>query len=229
MLFTTFNGVGGFGSVIQGYGFGETRMLTKGVDFNCNTSICYGIGAANHQLLKDLQTTINRYAPLGNLFAPLLVDGFIGDKSVQAANVAAATANITSPGSTREAVAANAASLIAQLTAFLVPVPGTQPGTRPAPTVAMTMPTQPGPPSQPTQPGAQPVLTPSRVSMLPAAAAAALTPLATTVSKVPLWVWITAGVTGVVVVGLVGYALRKPSPEAFGYDDYSYGKRWRRR
>lgn len=233
MLFTTFNGVGGFGSVI--YGFGATRTFVKGTDFNCNASICYGIGADNHQLFKDLQTTLNRYVVFGNFFAPLLVDGFLGDKTVAAVRVAAATADITF-GATRETVAANAPALIERLTAFLAPIAPTPTQPIQPPTVATaqpqqqpqpvqparpaTQPVQPGQPApqpgaQPTQPGAQATLTPGRVPVSPAAAS--LLPLAPTASKVPTWVWITAGVTGVVVVGLVGFALRKPAPEALGH------------
>jgi hypothetical protein len=246
VLFTTFNGVGGFGSVI--HGFGATRTLVKGTDFNCNTAICFGIGPANHQLFKDLQTTLNRYVPFGNLFAPLVVDGFLGNQTVKAVTVATATVGIASLG-TREAVAANAPALIEQLTAFLVPVtPTPVPRTVQPPTVATvqpqqqpqpaqparpaTQPIQPGQPApqpgaQPAQPGAQVTLTPGRVPVSPAAAA--LIPLAPTASKVPTWVWITAGVTGAIVVGLVGYVLRKPAPEALGDDDYGYGPRYRRR
>jgi len=248
VLFTTYNGVGGFGSVI--HGFGAPRTFIKGTDFNCNQYICYGIGP-NHQLFKDLQTTLNRYGQTFGSFKPLLVDGFIGDSTVKAVAIAAATANIASLGMTREAVAANAPALIEQLTAFLVPVVPTQPiqppivvtQQQPQPAQpARPQPVQPGqlspqpapPPAQPTpvtHPGAQ--TTPSPGAQTPPAAS--LVPLTPTASKIPTWVWITAGVTGAVVVGLVGFALRKPAPEALGrdddydYDDYGYGSRYRRR
>ena len=92
--------------------------LTQGVNFKCNADICFGIGPV-HEQFKALQSTLNRLAQMTPGFAPLLVDGFIGDKTVAAANIALAAvgsaAGVSPPGTTREAVAANALTLLGQL------------------------------------------------------------------------------------------------------------------
>jgi lysozyme family protein len=91
--------------------------LTQNVNFKCNDAICFGVGVV-HEQFKTLQATINAFATLGG-FAPLDVDGFIGDKTVAAANAAAAAAGIPSPGTTRPALAANALAFMAQLQGLL--------------------------------------------------------------------------------------------------------------
>lgn len=54
-----------------------------GVDYNCSSSICYGIGTLAHQQLMSVQTALNRFARSAG-FSPLVVDGKIGDKTVSA-------------------------------------------------------------------------------------------------------------------------------------------------
>ena len=92
--------------------------LTQDVDFKCNATICFGVGVV-HDQFKALQTAINGFATLGRGFTPLVVDGFIGDKTVVAANAVAQVAAVPSPGTTREAVATNALAFTAQLQSML--------------------------------------------------------------------------------------------------------------
>lgn len=92
--------------------------LTQNTDFKCNNDICFGIGPV-HDQYKLFQQTLNRLASLGGGFAPLVVDGFIGDLTVKAANEVAKLASLSSPGLTHEAVAANAADFMTQLADFI--------------------------------------------------------------------------------------------------------------
>lgn len=63
--------------------------LTQGTDFKCVDAagnalpICFGIGAGNHALLQLLQQGLNQLAGRGG-FAPLVIDGFVGDDTVAA-------------------------------------------------------------------------------------------------------------------------------------------------
>jgi len=217
-----------------GYGFGYglgAAALVQGTGFNCNASICYAIGQANHALFQQLQQTLNQYAKLGlsAYTSQLTVDGFIGAQTVTAARAAAAAALMPSPGSTKEAVAASAPSLQAGLQAFLAGTTGTKPQV-PIVTSQPTSAPQPIPSSvvTPTSTNVRPVQTamtptaataalPAQVAVQPSpasAAAAAVMPA----KKVPLWVWITAGAVGIVVIGGVGYAVlhkpeTKPTPK----------------
>mgnify|MGYP001431388239 FL=1 len=219
MLFTT---------VLSGPTLGAADTFTQGVDFNCNSAICYGIGAANHQLLKDLQSTINRYAPRGG-FTPLTVDGFIGTVTVAAARIAANLIGASS-GSTKEAVTANAPSLLNKLAAALLPSAPGLPAV--APTSPSAFPTAPAPRTGAITPSnaqivaqqvaVQQAAAQQQAAIQQQAAANPLAPQQPPKAKVPVWVWIAAGVAGVIVVGAVGYVLRKPEPEPAGYADY-YG------
>jgi len=219
MLFTSINGFGhSFGAATPG------RPLVQGTDYNCNASICYAIGAANHALFQQLQQTLNQYARLGlsAYRSQLTVDGFIGAQTVSAAQAAAAAALLASPGSTKQAVAANAQILNNGLQAFLA---GVNAPKVPAPVPVATAPLSPSTPTIQTsqgavivQPAAQPLpqaaaaATSTIPTSLPAPDAAAALP-STATSKVPLWVWITAGAVGVVAIGGIGYALlREPEP-----------------
>ncbi len=83
--------------------------LTLGVDFNCNASICYGIGAQNHALFQQLQQVLNQYG------AGLAVDGFIGANTVNAVRTIANQRGLTIAGTTKESIAASADAIIAQL------------------------------------------------------------------------------------------------------------------
>jgi hypothetical protein len=219
MIFASLNGF----ENRPGLGALAAATLVQGTHFNCNASICYGIGAPNHQALKDLQTAINRYAFGAK---PLVVDGFIGSATVTAARGASAMANFTTP-TTKEALTASALSVTQRLNAFL-----DEPATLPTPTKPPSVATVTSSPSAPgattTQPRPGTVTTPTALApVVPtpfrpdtvstsaaAAAAAALIPLAPKKAPVPIWVWVTAGVAGVIVVGLVGYAIRKPEPVA---------------
>jgi lysozyme family protein len=228
MLFTSTISGPDYGYGYSDYGFGAAALV-QGTGFNCNSSICYAIGPANHALFQQLQQTLNQYAKLGlsAYTGQLTVDGFIGAATVSAARAAAAAALLPSPGSTKEQVAANAPTLQAGLQAFLAGTTGTKPMV-----VATSQPTstpQPIPSSvvTPTSTNVRPVPTstpsmmtpqqaatalPAQVAVQPspssaAAAAASLAPA----KGVPLWVWITAGAVGVVVIGGIGYAvLHKP-------------------
>jgi peptidoglycan hydrolase-like protein with peptidoglycan-binding domain len=226
MLFTTINGVENFG-----YGFGATtagQPLVQGRDFNCNSSICYGIGTSNHALFQQLQQTLNQYGKMGLTVysgGQLVVDGFIGNATVNAARAAAAMALLPSPGTTREAVAANAQILQLGLQNFLggvgaprAPVVTSQPTTSPAPPPTSVVTPQGAIITSPTaQPLPQQAAT---VTRIPNAAGAASSPAAAALvsiapkEKIPLWIWITGGAVGLIVVGGIGYAiLREPSPK----------------
>jgi hypothetical protein len=87
----------------------------KGTDFNCNAAICYGIGAVHNRFMA-LQTTINRFAGSSG-FAPLTVDGFIGQLTVDAAAAAATTVGLPVPGTTIQELATNADTFTTQLSA----------------------------------------------------------------------------------------------------------------
>jgi lysozyme family protein len=91
--------------------------LTQNVNFKCNEAICFGIGLV-HEQFKALQTTINFFAVPGR-FAPLVVDGFIGNKTITAANAAAQAAGVPAPGTTRQALATSALTFTAQLQSAL--------------------------------------------------------------------------------------------------------------
>jgi lysozyme family protein len=221
----------------DGAQFGAARTLVKGTDFNCNTAICYGIGAANHALFQQLQTTLNQYAKLGlsAYTSQLTVDGFIGANTVSAARAAAAAALLPSPGTTKEQVAANAQVLQSGLQAFLGGVNAPKPiavstsSTTTAPTATaptrVVTPTTSTPIPQPSPQAAAaaasiPNLNPATIPSSPAAAS--LAPIVTT-KKVPLWIWVTASAVGVLTIGAVGYAvLHKPAPKA------SFARRRRR-
>ncbi len=93
---------------------GDFLTLTAGTDFTCTvngcTSTLFGLD------YKILQITINRFASAAG-FAPLNIDGIIGDKTVAAAAAAATTAGVSVTNTTPAALAANALTLTAQLAA----------------------------------------------------------------------------------------------------------------
>jgi len=231
MLFTTINGVetfgygGGFGAVSPG------QVLRKGTDFNCNSSICYGVGTANHALFQQLQQTLNQYERMGLTVysgGQIAVDGFIGNATVNAARAAAAMALLANPGSTKEEVAANAQILNLGLQSFLggvsaprTPVVTSQPTSSPAPPPTSVITPQGAIITKPTaQPLPQAAAAAGQIPNMPGAGpgafvpgAAAFAPIATK-EKVPLWIWITGGAVGLLAVGGIGYALlHEPSPK----------------
>lgn len=89
--------------------------FVEGTDFNCNATICYGIGAVQNRFMA-LQATINRFASSSG-FAPLTVDGFIGQLTVAAAAAAATTVGLPVPGTTIQELATNADVFTTQLSA----------------------------------------------------------------------------------------------------------------
>jgi lysozyme family protein len=203
--------------------------LTQGVDFKCNTTICFGVGAV-HDQFKALQTAINGFATIGSGFTPLVVDGFIGDKTVAAANVAAKLAGAPSPGATREAVATNALALTAQLQSMLqdLAIVGvTQPdaiATTSPPTVpAKILATEPPPPE--IDAVVQQAVAACRASRTSPTCTRAKqlcrTVRGTTqaqvdeireicdATRVPIWVWVLAGTGAVAAIGLGLYARRR--------------------
>jgi len=85
-----------------------------GVDFNCNASICYGVGANNHALFQQLQQVLNQHG------AGLTIDGFIGDATVAAVKIVGGKLRVALPSASRNAVAAGADTIITQLQHSLV-------------------------------------------------------------------------------------------------------------
>lgn len=230
MLFTTINGVENFN---YGHGFGAVapgQPLKQGSDFNCNSSICYGVGAANHATFQQLQQTLNQMERLGLTVysgGQLTVDGFIGNATVNAAKAAAAMALLSNPGSTKEAIAANAQILNLGLQSFLggvsaprTPVVTSQPTSSPAPPPTSVITPQGAIITKPT---AQPLpQAAAAAGQIPNAAGAGPQPIdpygpapaIASKEKVPLWIWITGGAVGLLAVGGIGYAiLRDPSPK----------------
>lgn len=89
-------------------------LRTLGVDFNCNASICYGIGASNHALFQQLQQVLNQHG------AQLAVDGFIGDATVAAVKAVGSKLGVALPSSSRNVVAAGVEDILAKLQTSLV-------------------------------------------------------------------------------------------------------------
>ena len=190
MLIQQHSGGNGFG-----YGFGAAG-LTQGKDFNCNSGICYAIGAANDALFKKLQQNLNVLSGLGG-FSQLTVDGFIGPATVSALGTLKKIGFDASAYSAKEAVAANA-QLISDILANLAVAqqavasatgqmsPLKSPGTAVA--------------YQPTSAAAAAAIT----AQLPGAS-----PLAAKLPKISsktLW-WIAGGLAVATVVGGVGYVV----------------------
>jgi lysozyme family protein len=204
-----------------GHTFGAARVLVQGVDFNCKGTICYGIGSANHALFLQLQQTLNSFAKLGITAYPrqLVVDGKLGDETLAAARAAAAVVGVQPPAS-KEALAANAEILNNRFNEFLrsLTAATTAPTTTPTPTT-VPLPNGVKTPSPTAQPAPQPAPSAQPRPTAPSTAAppTAAPPPAPSIEKTPLWVWITAGVAGVILIGGAGYALlREPSPPTLG-------------
>src|SRR5574342_77555 len=71
--------------MVLGTVLGATRILVRGVDFQCNATLCYGIGPTNDATFKALQRALNRYPGVS-----VGVDGKLGASSVSAMKKAAA-------------------------------------------------------------------------------------------------------------------------------------------
>lgn len=190
MLIQQHSGGNGFG-----YGFGAAG-LTKGKDYNCNSSICYAIGAANDALFKKLQQNLNVLSGLGG-FSQLTVDGFIGPATVAALATLKKIGFDPSAYTTKEAVATNA-QLISDILANLA-------------VTQQAVATATGQPS-PLRPGGTAVAyVPPTGSTLPAMTAQlpGASPIAAKLPKLSsktLW-WIAGGLAAALTVGGVGYVV----------------------
>jgi len=186
-----------------GYGYAPNGLgqpaLVQGTDFKCADKagkalpICFGIGAANHALLQQLQQKINRFSS-SRQFTPLIVDGFIGPLTV----AAMAKMSEISGTDTKEQIAANAPAIVAELDNI-----ATTGGEQLAPT---------GTPVQPTTQTAKAAGVPAKVAEevtvsttapTTADAEAAVAALPEQKSFLP---WVLGGLAAVVIVGAVGYA-----------------------
>lgn len=200
--------------VVSGSGFGDlgATTLVSGKDFNCNATICYGIGAANHKTFVDLQTTLNRFAGFGRGFAPLVTDGFIGDATVRAVSIATAATNLPAPGNTRQSIAAGAPALITNLRGMLDDLDA----------FGVSIPGSPAQPMIPTMSQQAPMATTAATTLPATTTPSVIPPAAVNKAKVPGWAWALGGVAGALAIGGIGYAvLREPRKEL--------GKRRRRR
>lgn len=215
--------------------------LTINTDFKCVDKagdplpICFGIGAI-HDQFKTLQVLINRFATLGDKFTPIIVDGFIGDETLAAAQKAATIANATAP-TTREELAAAAPELITQLQAMvrdLEAVGVLQSSATPAEVVA----TQQEPPPPEIKSVIQQVVDACRESRSSPACTRAKTMCKSVrgteqakaieiseicdATRVPLFVWIIAGGIAAAAIGTIvavrRYRRRQHTAE-LGYDE----------
>lgn len=188
--------------------------FTQNVDFKCNADICFGVGAANHLALQQLQQAINMFAISGG-FSSITQDGFIGVDTVTAAQGAAiGVANFLGgslPGATqpeivqlangnlsREQIAANAPLLtgIFNAAGTLLRQARTAAGEENPPIIPI-----PGAPDQP-----------SDIPGTPGAAAA--TTIAGLSKKTALW--IAGGAAAAILVGGTTYFLYRRSAVALG-------------
>lgn len=189
-----------------GYGYGYApanlgQALAQGTDFKCIDKagkplpICFGIGAANHALLQQLQQRINKFSE-SRAFTPLIVDGFIGPLTVAAIGRLASDLGVDT--TTKELIAQNAREIIAQLEVLAV-----EGGEKLAPEGAPVQPTTAivkaaGVPSK-----AADEVTVSTTAPTVEAADAAVAALPEKKSILP---WVLGGAAAVVIVGAVGFA-----------------------
>lgn len=190
MLIQQHSGGNGFG-----YGFGAAG-LTQGKDFNCNTGICYAIGAANDALFKKLQMSLNVLSGLGG-FAQLTVDGFIGPATISALGSLKKLGFDASAYATKEAVAVNVQVIndilggLAQAQQSMAVATGQQSPLKPPGTAVAFQPTNAAAAAAITAqlPGVSPVS-----AMLPK------------IKSKTLW-WIAGGLAVATAVGGVGYVI----------------------
>lgn len=188
-----------------GYGFGASALLVQGTDFNCVDKsgkplpICFGKGTENHQLLQTLQQQLNKFSAEAR-FTPLVVDGFIGDKTVAAvAAIARSGAAPLGAFTSKELVTANARTIIdflakseADRRASNQPV--SPPGTPVSPTQATA--------ALPTKAAAEITAITTAPTAAAADAASAALP-----KKSNLAYYILGGIAAVLVVGGVGFVV----------------------
>lgn len=203
------------------YGYGFTSLgLTQGTDFKCVDKsgkplpICFGIGAANHATLQQLQQALNQLSSMAG-FATLDVDGFIGPLTVDALN---AVVRISGGGSvrTKEEIAADAPALIEQLNALASRQ--SQAGRQLAPTGAPVQPTVQTATAAGLPKGAATQVV--AVTTAPTAQDAAAAEAAAPSDSAGLLPWIVGGVALVLAVGVGGYFYyRSKQPKAAGWGD----------
>jgi len=190
MLIQQHSGGNGFG-----YGFGAAG-LTKGKDYNCNSSICYAIGAGNDALFKKLQQNLNVLSGVGG-FPQLTVDGFIGKDTLTALASLKKIGFDPSAYSTYDAIAANAATLV-DLLANLATIQSTM-----AIAAGQPSPLRPAGTAVAYQPPASSGI-PTMTAQLPgSSSAAAMLPK---LKSKTLW-WIAGGLAAALTVGGVGYVV----------------------
>jgi len=205
---------------MSGYGYGLGAALVQGVDFKCNTAICYAIGPARHQQFQQLQMLLNLFAaPVG--FASLVVDGFLGDKTVKAAQFTAKAIRASElPGSDAPSMAqiSNGVSkdqLASLVNDFNLALAAAGP-------VLAAQRAQAGLPQSPVIAPSTPVPTTATTQAIVEKAAAATTAAAASGAAAALaqlkkpWVWwIAGGVAAVLLVGGVGFVYyRRKAPRA---------------
>lgn len=207
MLFTAF-GARGLGSV-----------LTQGTDYNCNASICYGIGPARHQLFQRMQTLLNIFStPVG--FAPLVVDGFIGDSTVNAVRLTARAITATGlpggdlpvlweatePTYTKESTAANADDIVLAIAAAAPVMVANR--------AAAGLPASPVIPPSATHPAS--ASTPPDSVVAPASHAISTATKTKFKKALP---WILGGLGAVLLIGGGGYVYYRHSSHTLGWAD----------
>lgn len=196
-----------------GQSFGQIETLIIGQDFNCNVSICYGIGD-RHSLFQELQRQLNTFARDAP-FQALDVDGFIGPATLNAAINAAAYINSLNVSTdpvlislalgemrTKEQLAANAAVLHAALVAAKssLLIPSNAPST---------------PSASQSSAEAIPGVSPESPSMFPSASMPTTMPASP--KRIPNWVWWAGGAVGVITIGSIGYwAIRSRPHKSLG-------------
>jgi lysozyme family protein len=192
-------------AIYGGYGgFGAAKLAGpgKGMDFNCNSLICFGGGATNDNLFKSLQQKINQLAGPGT--KPLTVDGFIGPATVTALRALGAAFLAFS---TKEQVAADAPTIVATLDALIasrtvaLQAGAAVPPLAPAGTPITFTPPTPQSVAVATQ-GVATLVASGQLPSLPGSSAAASLPLP---KKSNTMLLVAGAVAAVLVVGGVGY------------------------
>jgi hypothetical protein len=211
MIISTFSGPNGMNGSARSCGLGGLG-LTQGVDFNCNATICYGIGDKRHQQFQLLQQLLNMFAgPLG--FAPLTIDGFLGTNSANVANVVTnAIVDNSLPGSSDPAVVQMSASFsnneLAHLADGLIPILSTAASAMQAQRISQGLPPTPSSPlPSPSAAAAAAVaaLPPGSMSVVaPASTGAKIT---AAFRKNSTWYMVAGAAAAVAVAGGIGYAV----------------------
>jgi len=212
MIISTFSGPNGMNGSARSCGLGGLG-LTQGTDFNCNATICYGIGDTRHQQFQLLQQLLNMFAgPLG--FAPLAIDGFLGTNSANVANVVTnAIVDNNLPGSSDPAVVQMSASFsnneLAHLADGLIPILSTAASAMQAQRISQGLPPTPSSPS-PRSPSAAAAAV---ATTLPPGSMSVVAPTSTGAKitaafrKNSTWYMVAGGAAAVLLAGGIGYAV----------------------